>query len=115
MNIKRISGITLLLISVALFFLADYITGQVEEGKRKVTKGQEQVNTIRDLSGSNPYTKDLGGFFADSGQKKIDKGKEEISKYDNLVVKIQIASAIIFAVGGLLIVYSFFRKQKFSK
>lgn len=111
MNIKRISGIALVVVGVALFFLAGYIADQVEEGKGKVAKGQGQVDTIRDVSGSNRYTKDVGGIFADSGQKKIDAGKKEISKYETIVLELRIGGAILVAVGGFLIVYSIPRRR----
>ncbi len=97
MNIKRISGIVTVVVGVVLFFLSNYIAGQVAEGQGK-------VNAINDVSGMSSETKELGGMFTSSGQKQVDK-------YGRIANRLHLGSFILVIVGAGLIGISYMRKK----
>jgi hypothetical protein len=108
----RIAAVVIALIGLSLFPLSSYIADQVQEGKEKISKGENQVNTLRGGSALSPYTKDVGGIFADSGQKKIDAGKQKVTKYEALVSELKIYGLLAILLGALLFGISFVLKRK---
>jgi hypothetical protein len=112
MRVLRVFAVLLAIGGISAFFLGDYITKQVGAGKEQIAEGQTKVNRIRKLSALSPYTRDVGGMVADSGQKKIEAGKKEVSEYEDLTETIYLGSYAAFGLGVLLFLISFIRKRK---
>ena len=108
MRILRVLGIVFLLAGAASYFFADYIADQVTQGKEQIAAGQKKVDTIEQLSASNPYTKDVGSMFAKSGQKKIDAGKKDVAKYEELSSQLSIGGIALGILGIVMFGISFF-------
>lgn len=111
MKTMKIVGIIALLSGIILFLVAGYISGQIAEGQGKISKGQTQVNQLREASSWNPYTKDVGGVFADSGQRKINAGKEEVVKYQKVVSGLRIGGTAAVILGGVLLIIGFLPRK----
>ncbi|MBM3202220.1 MAG: hypothetical protein FJZ56_07435 [Chlamydiae bacterium] len=114
-KILRISAAILILIGIALFPLAGYIADQVTDGQGQISSGQQKVDTLRGASSLSPYTKDVGNFFADSGQRKIDAGKKEVAKYEKVIKDLRIGGTIAILLGGVLFLVSFLPQKRSSK
>ncbi len=114
MNIRRISGIVIIISGLSLYVFSTYIADQVSAGREKITKGEKNVNQLRDLTSLSPYTKGFGGLIADSGQKKIDAGKEEASEYEQLAHKLYLGGIALVILGAGLFGISFVHKNKSS-
>ncbi len=107
----RVLGVLVVILGGSLFYFSNYIAEQVEEGKQQVVEGQKKVDTVRNFSALSPYTKDLGGMVADSGQKKIDAGKQDIHKYSQLANQLHLGGVIVVITGFCLIGLSFIPKK----
>jgi hypothetical protein len=112
MRILRVISLLIIIGGGALFFLGDYITKQVGAGKEQIVQGQTKVNRLRRLSSLSPYTRDVGGMVADSGQKKIEAGKKEVKEYEELIKMIYLGSYALVAFGLMLLLISFFKKRR---
>ncbi len=114
MNLKRILGITLFVIGLALFVTSYYITGQIEEGKRQITSAQKKVDNANSLFSLSPTTKEVGKPLTDSAQKKIDAGKQAVNDYTTLAGQLHLAGIIVSLAGIVLIIFGRSRKKKKS-
>ena len=105
MRSKRILGILMVLTGILLIFFAQYISGQVAEGKIKIADGQQKVDEANKLFSYDPLTKDLGKVFTDPGQRKINRGKQEVSKYEEFAKWLQIGGIVLSIAGALVIFF----------
>jgi ABC-type multidrug transport system permease subunit len=110
--IKKILGIILLLIGLAMFFMSNYIAEQVLEGRQKIAKAQGNVDTGKKLFSLSPYTKGAGNLATSPVQKKIDAGKQEVSAYDQLAGRLYIGGIVVSIVGMGVIVWGFRGNKK---
>ena len=112
MKILRVLGVVFLLAGTASYFFADYIADQVAQGKEQIAEGQKKVDNIKELSALSPYTKDAGSMFANSGQKKIDAGKKDVTKYEELSSQLRIGGIALGILGIVMFGISFFPRKK---
>lgn len=112
MRLKRILGIILLIVGIAMFFLSNYITEQVTAGKHKIASSQKQVDQGKGLFSLSPYTKDIGKEIAGSGQKKIDEGKQKVAEYEQTAHWLRIGGIVLAILGILFLIFSFVGRSK---
>lgn len=103
MNFKRIIGIVVIVIGIALVSVAYYIKQEVAAGEKKIIEGEKSVKKTDALFSLTPVTKDVGGGLTSSGKKKIAEGKKEVAYYSALAQWLQIGG-IVLIVGGAVIV-----------
>ena len=111
MKIKRILSGVLIILGIGLYIFGSYISGEVSMGREKIESAQKNVNQGRKFSQINPFSKEIGGMFADSAQKKIDEGKQEVDKYYILANWLHGGGIVIFVAGIGLLAFSFVRKK----
>jgi hypothetical protein len=112
MRLKKILGVILFVLGLSMYFFSNYITGQVNEGKAQVSTAEKQIDTGKKLFSLSPYTKDVGKMVTDKGEKKIEEGKVEISKYEHMA-KLLHTGGIIFTIAGAgIFLISFVGKKK---
>ncbi len=103
-NPKAIFGIVLIVVGAILLFFSNYIADQVMAGKLQIQRGQQTVDTTNSLFSASPTTKPIGQALTSSGQRRIDAGRAEVSKYESLARTFQIAGVVFIVAGiGLLI------------
>jgi hypothetical protein len=108
----RILGIIILLAGIASIFFSNYITTQINEGKIKIEKGQKTVDQSNSLFSLNPYSKQVGQGMTSSAQKKIDEGKNEVARYEQIASTLQIFGIAGIVVGAGVTLFSFFSSRK---
>ncbi|MGC1879327.1 MAG: hypothetical protein WA678_08140 [Rhabdochlamydiaceae bacterium] len=108
----RILGIIILLAGIASIFFSNYITTQINEGKIKIEKGQKTVDQSNSLFSLNPYSKQVGQGMTSSAQKKIDEGKNEVARYEQIASTLQIFGIAGIVVGAGVTLFSFFGSRK---
>ena len=107
----RILSVIVILLSIGIYIFGSYISGEVSQGRTKITSAQKNVDRGNEFSQLSPYTKDLGDIATDSAQKKIDEGKQEANKYQVLANWLHGGGIVIFVAGIGLLVFSFVRKK----
>lgn len=112
MNIKRISGVVVLIIGAALFVFGSYVSEEVAGGRQKISSAQKSVDQVDSLSKMSPYTKGVGGMATGSAQKKIDKGREDVAKYQMLANLLHGSGVVLFIAGVGLVALSFMQKKR---
>jgi hypothetical protein len=104
MNKKKLIGTIVFLMGVCLIGISMYITSQVEQGKLKANRAQQQVDQGSGLFSGNPVTKEIGKGITGSAQRKIDEGMQQISDY-TVIARIAQISGIILVILGLGVVF----------
>ena len=97
MNVKRISGVVIIIFGVIIFLLSNYIA-------EKVAQGQQVVKTVETATSFSSETKGLGKMATGSGQKQIDK-------FGRIANGLHLGSFVLVLVGAGLIGFSFIRKK----
>ena len=112
MLFRKISGIILAIIGIAMYLTSNYIADQVFEGKNQIASAQQKVDIANGLFSQSPYTKGIGGAVTSSGQKQIDEGKEQVSQYELLANRLHTAGVVIFIAGAGLFFLGFAGKKR---
>ncbi len=114
MNFKRVLGIVLVIIGIAMYLMSNYIQQQVEEGKGQVSSAQKKVNQSNSLFSlsPNPVAEQIGKGFTDSAQKKINEGKLEIAKYEGMAGWLNTGGIVLVVIGACFFAFSFAGKRK---
>ena len=101
MNWKQILGAIAIVIGVAFFIIAHSIEGQLDDGREQIARGQEQVDKGKSLFSGNPVTKEVSNqVLFKPAERKIRKGKEEISYYENISKILTISGVISLIIGA---------------
>jgi uncharacterized protein YjeT (DUF2065 family) len=108
----RILGIIILVAGIVSICFSHYITTQIKEGKIKIEKGQKSVDQSSSLFSLNPYSKQVGQGMTSSAQKKIDEGKNEVARYEQIASTLQIFGTAGIVVGVGVTLFSFFGSGK---
>ena len=111
MNVRKILGFVLVVVGVALFVFGGYVSGQVDDGRKKIKSAEQGVNFSRRITRSNQYTKDIGEMATQSAQRKIDQGRRYADSYQTLAFWLSLSGIIVFAVGILLFIIGFFHRK----
>lgn len=102
-----------LLLGIVMIGASKYIQGEVLEGRRQISSGEQKVETGRQLFGVNPVSKEVGNtLFFNSADKKIAAGKAEAEHYETLANQLQTGGIIAIVVGAGMILVSFRKKKK---
>lgn len=112
MKIKFIIASIFIFISIGLYGTSRYISNKLESGKNQAANAQKNVDLSNELLSENQYSKEIGGLFTDQIQKKIDKGNEEIKKYETINGYIQSGMWVSLAIGGIFIISGILTKKK---
>lgn len=112
MNIKKILGIVLFVIGIALYFISNYIMDQVNEGKQKISSAQKQVDQSNDLFSLAPYGKDIGKELTNPAEKKIHAGQEQVNYYQNTAHFLHIGGVVLMVLGAGTFLIGFIKKKK---
>jgi hypothetical protein len=110
MNIRRVIGILIAIIGIALIVTSQYIKTRVEEGKEQISDAQKKVDNSNSLFSLSPYSKPVGQKMTDSSQQKINEGSLQVSYYEGLSGQLQIGGIVLIALGIIIIVIP--RKSK---
>lgn len=110
MNWKQIVGVVVAVFGIALLFAAHSIEVRLDDGREQISEAESQVKAGKKLFSVNPVTKDLGNrVLFNSADKKINKAKGEVGKYETIVSQLRMGGAILIVVGvGML----FFLRDK---
>ncbi len=111
MNLKRIIGLSILIVGIVGFFTSDYIASQVLSGQAQIAAAQKKVNQANSLFSLHPLTKELGQGMTSSAQKKINEGKQEVAYYAEMAGWIKQGAVGFLIIGAVLFLISFFCKK----
>ncbi|WP_194848262.1 hypothetical protein [Candidatus Neptunochlamydia vexilliferae] len=103
-EIRRILGLIVAAVGIAMLFASSYIKGEIAKGKEQISSAQGKVDTGKQLFGMTPATKPFGDELASGAQKKIDAGREDVKKYTAIANGL-LAGGIILIVGGAFLVF----------
>jgi len=101
MNKKRVIGIILTCLGIAMLFFSSYIRSEVLEGKQQISHAQKSVDSGKGLF-KGP-SKAVGEGIFSGAQKKIDKGRDDVRFYSALAQWLKVGG-IIFIVGGVILI-----------
>ena len=106
---KKILGVLIVLIGIAMLGGSYYIQNQVNEGKIQVASAQSKVDTGKALFSNIPVAKDVGVVgeigkgigkgLASSAQSKIDAGSEQIRHYEKMAFGLKMGGIALIIVG----------------
>ncbi len=109
---KRVLGTAILIIGVIAYLLGMYIEKEVGTGKKKIAKAESTINTGKEITALNPYSKEIGDLASAGAEKKINEGKEDVATYTKVAEILHMSGILFFIGGALLIVISFTNKKK---
>jgi uncharacterized protein YjeT (DUF2065 family) len=102
---RKIFGTALIVIGALMVMGSHYIADQVAQGKIKIYRAQQQVDTANTLFNQSEYTKPVGGMITGGAQRKINEGKAQVTEYESLAQSLQIVGVICIAAGvGVLFI-----------
>lgn len=110
--IKKIFGILLILLGIALIGTSSYIKVQVEKGKAAVGGAERGVAVGKGLFSLSPITKEVSKEAMSGIEKKIREGKGEIAKYEKIASWTFYSGIILIVLGAIIL---FLSKKKMKK
>lgn len=108
MSVKKILGIIFVVVGIAFIYTSTYIKGEVEEGRGKIRRGQEQVDQGKRIFNLTPHTAPVGDVLTAPAQSKINQGRRDIVKYQQMSYWFMGIGVACIIIGVLL----FFSKRK---
>ncbi|HEY5260145.1 MAG TPA: hypothetical protein VIJ46_05795 [Rhabdochlamydiaceae bacterium] len=99
MHSKKIIGIVLIVIGVAMFIFSNSISNQVAEGRGEISSAQSQVDTGNTLFSMTPETKQVGKVFTGSAQDQINAGSAKADYYERMAHWLKIGGVVIALIG----------------
>lgn len=103
---RRILGIIIVILGIALILSSFLIKSRVTEGKNQISEAQSQVNLGNNLFSLNPTSKEVSKGFMGSAQNKIDEATEKSNFYNSLALWFQIGGAVFIVLGSGIIFIS---------
>ncbi len=110
----RVVGIVLFIVGIVAICFASYINSQVAQGKVQVEQGEKKISAGKKLFSATPLTEQFGGIVTSGGEKKIARGKEQISHYESVATSLMTIGIILIIVGAGLFIWSYFDKKRFK-
>ena len=105
MNTRKVVSMVVIAIGAVLLFFSHYIAERVVAGKLQVAQGQSQVDSVNRLFSPSPYSEQIGKQFTRSGQARIDAGNVQITEYEALAKKLQIAGIVVLVAGICMFIF----------
>lgn len=105
MKSKRILGILIALAGVVMILFSNYITGQVEEGKGRISSAESTVEQGNKLFSVTPESKAVGKAITGSAEKRIAEGKEQVSAYEELAKWLKIGGIGAIILGAIVVFF----------
>jgi uncharacterized membrane protein len=108
MSTKKIIGILCVIAGIALIYTSTYIKSEVETGRGKIRRGQQQVDQTRGFLKLAPKeAQPVGNILTGSAQSKINQGRRDVAKYEQMAhwflaigVALIIIGVLLFFSGG---------------
>lgn len=110
MKSKRIFGIVVLLVGVAMIFFSMYIMNEVTSGRAQISQAKRNVDQGTKIFNISPVTRGVGQTLSSSANKKIGKYSEEADRYERMAQLLRVGGIVLIVVGGVIIFLS--RKKK---
>jgi len=107
---KRISGIIIVILGIALILFSFYIKSRVSSGREQISEAEESVRKGKQLFSLNPYSKEVGKHITGLAERKIKEGSAKADRYDTLALWFKIGGGVFIVIGAGLIFIS--RKKK---
>ncbi len=108
----RLFGILVLIAGVVMIGAAQYIYGEVSQGREQISSGERSVSQGKKLFGVNPVSKEVGNtVIFNRADSRIAAGKMQADHYANLASKLEIGGIVAVLVGGGMIALSFRKKR----
>jgi peptidoglycan hydrolase CwlO-like protein len=108
---KKSIGFVVVILGVVSILFANYIHGQVDAGKQKVSSAEKKVGQANSLFSLNPVVKEIGQEATNRAQDKIDEGKETIGQYERIAQWLQMGGIVLVIVGAGIVLVSFLKKK----
>ncbi len=105
-------GVILVVAGIVAILFANYISGEVGEGKLKIARGEQQVESGKKYFSGDPVRKEIGKGLFSPAERKIAEGKRQVGKYEEIAQLLQIGGIISIIVGGGMIIMSFIKKRR---
>lgn len=102
MNMKRILGIAILVVGVVLLFVSNYIKGQVEEGKMKISDAEKKVGVANSLFSLSPVAKEITQGSMEGANRKIEAGKGDVAYYEKLAGQLKVGGYVLILAGAVV-------------
>ncbi len=99
MRSKRVIGIVVGVVGIAMIFTAHCIRQQTDEGSVKVTRAQQKMDAANEALAKDKNAKQSRGATS-SIQRNINEAKVQIQEYGSLATWLQVGG-IIFVLGGV--------------
>ena len=112
MKLTRATGILVFIIGVIMYFAANYIMNQVNEGKMKISSAEKQVNQASGLFSLNPYAKQVGQHVTGAAQEKINEGKQQVQHYEGVAATLHTGGIVAMVAGVVIFLFSFAGSSK---
>jgi hypothetical protein len=112
MGWKKITGIIITILGIAMFSFGTYISYKVAAGEKQIESAESKIKSGSGILSLIPGTDEIEQNVADSAQKKIDKGQALINKYSLIARYLNIAGMAAILIGCLLIVLSYVHLHK---
>lgn len=97
---RKILGLAIGIIGIALIFVAVYINNQVASGEEQISSAKQKVNSIDNLFSVTPESKQIGSTLTTPAKRKIKEGEAEVTYYSQLAKNIQIGAIILIVLGS---------------
>ena len=112
--VKRILGILILVAGVVMILYSNYIFEQIGEGKGKIARAEQQMQTGKELFSfapaqvtESPIVQGVGEHVSSSIQQKINEGKATIAYYEKVATGLKWGGWAAIIVGAILFLFSF--------
>lgn len=110
MNTKRILGVIIVIIGIAMLFSSIYIKNKVLAGRQQISEAQSNVKQGSNILSLNPVSKEVGNVLMQGAQSQIDEGKRKADYYAQVAMWLKMSGIILIILGLLVVIFG--KKKK---
>jgi len=104
MGFKRILGILLIIAGIVAICVSSYIKNEVEVGKGKLARGEQQVAQGKALFNLTPETAPVGDALTAGAERQIAQGHRDVAKYEKMAQQLLYAGIAAIVIGVILVI-----------